>query len=143
MYTCSSWLWTQPATTHRVSSHSYHKSTSPPTNHYLSTAKCFDPVTFKNIGVFNSSINIFTDLLFALIPIPMVWRLQVNLQTRIGLAVILSLGLFASAVAIYKTPLQYRFFEEKDFSGNGAWYYIWYVCIYQVIEDMSMMGEGC
>jgi hypothetical protein len=71
----------------------------------------------------------------------MVWRLQVNLQTRIGLAVILSLGLFASAVAIYKTPLQYRFFEEKDFSGNGAWYYIWYVCRYQVIEDMSIMGE--
>lgn len=53
---------------------------------------------FKNVGVFNSSVNIFTDLLFALIPIPMVWRLQVDPQTRIGLAVILSLGLFAGAV---------------------------------------------
>jgi hypothetical protein len=55
----------------------------------------------------------------------MVWRLQVNLQTRIGLAVILSLGFFASAVAIYKTPLQYNFFKETDFSGHGSWYYIW------------------
>jgi hypothetical protein len=59
----------------------------------------------------------------------MVWSLRVNLNTRIGLAVILSLGLFASGIAIYKTPMQYNFFEETDFSGNGAWYYIWYANI--------------
>ncbi|KAJ4342637.1 hypothetical protein N0V87_000846 [Didymella glomerata] len=93
----------------------------PPTG----TGKCYDATIFKNVGVFNSSVNIFTDLLFALIPIPMVWRLQVNLQTRIGLAVILSLGLFASAIAIYKTPMQANFFLEKDWSGHGSWYYIW------------------
>ncbi|KAH7395060.1 hypothetical protein DE146DRAFT_633419 [Phaeosphaeria sp. MPI-PUGE-AT-0046c] len=93
----------------------------PPTG----TAKCYAGEIFKNIGVFNSSINIATDLIFALIPIPMVWRLQVNLRTRIGLAIILSLGLFASGVAIYKTPMQYNFFKETDFSGQGAWYYIW------------------
>ncbi|KAH7398467.1 hypothetical protein BKA66DRAFT_592425 [Pyrenochaeta sp. MPI-SDFR-AT-0127] len=97
----------------------------PPTGQGLRTAKCYDANIFKNVGVFNSSVNIATDLVFALIPIPMVWRLQVNLQTRIGLAVILSLGLFASAVAIYKTPMQYNFFKETDWSGNGAWYYIW------------------
>jgi hypothetical protein len=77
------------------------------------------------VGVFNSSVNIATDLIFALIPIPMVWKLQVNQHTRIGLAVILSLGLFASAVAIYKTPMQANFFEETDWSGHGSWYYIW------------------
>jgi hypothetical protein len=88
-------------------------------------AKCYDPEIFKNVGVFNSSVNIATDLLFALIPIPMVWRLQVTIQTRIGLGVILSLGLFASAVAIYKTPMQYNFFKITDWSGDGSWYYIW------------------
>lgn len=91
----------------------------------FSDGKCYDATIFKNVGVFNSSINIATDLLFALIPIPMVWKLQVNVQTRIGLAVILSLGLFASAVAIYKTPMQANFFEELDWSGHGSWYYIW------------------
>jgi hypothetical protein len=55
----------------------------------------------------------------------MVFRLQVTIQTRIGLAVILSLGLFASAVAIYKTPMQYNFFKITDWSGDGSWYYIW------------------
>ncbi|KAL1798660.1 hypothetical protein ACET3X_002697 [Alternaria dauci] len=91
----------------------------------MGTAKCYDANIFKNVGVFNSSVNIATDLLFALIPIPMVWKLQVTIQTRIGLAVILSLGLFASAVAIYKTPMQYNFFKIMDWSGEGAWYYIW------------------
>ncbi|KAL6161683.1 hypothetical protein ACJBU6_00788 [Exserohilum turcicum] len=88
-------------------------------------AKCYDPTIFKNVGVFNSSVNIATDLIFALIPIPMVWKLQVTLRTRIGLAAILSLGLFASGVAIYKTPMQANFFKVKDWSGDGSWYYIW------------------
>ncbi|EDU41946.1 conserved hypothetical protein [Pyrenophora tritici-repentis Pt-1C-BFP] len=93
----------------------------PPTGN----AKCYSSQIFKSIGVFNSSINIATDLIFALVPIPMVWKLQVTIQTRIGLAVILGLGLFASAVAIYKTPMQYNFFKMTDWSGDGAWYYIW------------------
>ena len=73
----------------------------------------------------------------------MVWKLQVTVRTRIGLAIILSLGLLyvegfrynsleerltfhsASGVAIYKTPMQYNFFNEADWSGRGSWYYIW------------------
>jgi len=31
----------------------------------------------------------------------------------------------ACGTAVYKIPLQYHFFEEADFSGRGAWYYIW------------------
>ncbi|KAH9882067.1 hypothetical protein J1614_001239 [Plenodomus biglobosus] len=91
----------------------------------MGTAKCYNATIFKNVGVFNSSVNIATDLIFALIPIPMVWKLQVTVRTRIGLGIILSLGLFASAVAIYKTPMQANFFEEPDWSGKGSWYYIW------------------
>lgn len=37
----------------------------------------------------------------------------------------MALGLFATATAIYKTPMQYHFFEEADFTGHGSWYYIW------------------
>jgi hypothetical protein len=93
----------------------------PPTG----TAKCIEPNTYTNIGMLNSAINIITDLIFALVPIPMIWKLQVNTRTRIGLAAILSLGLFASVTAIYKAPLQYNLFKDPDWSGKGAWYYIW------------------
>ncbi len=33
-------------------------------------AKCFSNTTFTNIGLFNSSVNIATDVLFALLPVP-------------------------------------------------------------------------
>ncbi|KZM21875.1 hypothetical protein ST47_g6996 [Ascochyta rabiei] len=89
-------------------------------------AVCYSPTTYRNTGVFNSVFNLFTDLLLALLPIPMVWKLQTNVKTRISLCVVLGLGLFsACATAVYKIPLQYRFFSEKDFSGKAAWYYIW------------------
>jgi hypothetical protein len=48
------------------------------------------PVTDSTIRL---AINIATDLIFALIPIPIVWKLQVNLRTKIGLGAILGLGL--------------------------------------------------
>ncbi|KAF2437350.1 hypothetical protein P171DRAFT_373490 [Karstenula rhodostoma CBS 690.94] len=88
-------------------------------------AKCYPIAIFKNIGVFNSSVNIATDLLFALLPIPIVWKLQVTIQTKLGLSFCMALGLLATATAIYKTPMQYHFFEQMDFTGNGSWYYIW------------------
>ncbi|KAL1603523.1 hypothetical protein SLS60_005111 [Paraconiothyrium brasiliense] len=99
----------------------YDLSLKPP----LGNAKCYSVNIFKNVGVFNSSVNIATDLLFALLPIPIVWKLQVNIQTKLGLSFCMALGLFATATAIYKTPMQYHFFEEADFTGKGSWYYIW------------------
>lgn len=68
------------------------------------------------------AINIATDLLFATLPIPILWNLQVSVRTRIGLVSVLSLGYFAAATAIYKTPIQYHFFEEPDQTGKSAWY---------------------
>lgn len=37
--------------------------------------------------------NLFSDLLLALLPVPMVWKLQTNIRTRISLCIILGLGL--------------------------------------------------
>ena len=42
--------------------------------------------------MFNSIINIITDVLFASLPVTVVWNLQVNMRTKISLLAILSLG---------------------------------------------------
>lgn len=68
------------------------------------------------------AVNIATDLLFAILPIPLVWKLQLTTRTKVGLVCILSLGFFAAATAIYKTPMQYHFFEVQDLTGEGSWY---------------------
>jgi hypothetical protein len=106
----------------------------------IGTGTCYSVDIFKKVGVFNSckiylcipynflqtltsiAVNIATDLLFAILPIPLVWKLQLTTRTKVGLVCILSLGFFAAATAIYKTPMQYHFFEVKDFTGQGSWY---------------------
>ena len=88
------------------------------------TANCYDNHIFLSIALFNSSINIFTDVVFALLPIPIIWNLQINQRTKITLSIILSLGLFACAVAIYKTYVQSQFFKTPDFSYNDS-YFLW------------------
>lgn len=93
------------------------------------TGKCMDINVFGKIGVFNSSINAFTDVLFAALPIPMIWTLKINFRTKTSLIGILSLGFLACFAAIYKTPLQYHFFEDTDPTGHGAWFWVW-----QIIE---------
>ncbi|KAM0716838.1 hypothetical protein Q7P37_006690 [Cladosporium fusiforme] len=97
---------------------------------------CYSRDVFVKIGVFNSSVNIATDLLFATLPIPILWGLQINLKKKIGLTIVLSLGYFAAATAIYKTPIQYHFFDQSDNTGKGAWYYVW-----QIVEmDVGILA---
>ncbi|PMD41136.1 hypothetical protein L207DRAFT_403932, partial [Hyaloscypha variabilis F] len=93
------------------------------------TVKCMNMNTFIKFGVFNSSINAFTDVLFAVLPVPMIWTLKINTRTKISLIGILSLGFLACAAAIYKTPIQYHFFDDPDSTGHGSWFWVW-----QIIE---------
>lgn len=78
------------------------------------STKCFTPHTFSSIGLFNSIVNIATDFLFALLPIPIIWHLQINLRTKITLAMILSLGFVACAAGIVKAHLQTTFLANED-----------------------------
>jgi hypothetical protein len=55
-------------------------------------AKCFSNTVFTDIGLFNSIVNILTDVLFASLPITVIWNLQVNVRTKLSLLAILSLG---------------------------------------------------
>ncbi|PVH82004.1 hypothetical protein DL98DRAFT_514370 [Cadophora sp. DSE1049] len=87
-------------------------------------AKCFSLDTFTNIGLFNSIVNIVTDVLFASLPIPIVWKLQVNLRTKISLIGILSLGYFACVCSIVKTTIQVKVFSDLDNTRDDK-YTIW------------------
>ncbi|TVY83039.1 hypothetical protein LSUE1_G004301 [Lachnellula suecica] len=111
------------------------------------TARCFSRDTFTAIGMFNSCVNILTDVLFAILPIPMVWGLQVNKRTKATLTVILSLGILyghlsslspseflesftniesfsACAASIVKTVFQSQVFNTPDVYRNYS-YFTW------------------
>lgn len=55
-------------------------------------------------------MNICTDVLFALLPIPIIVKLQVNTRTKVSLAVILGLGFVACAAGIVKANLQTKLY---------------------------------
>ncbi|OWY44158.1 hypothetical protein AALT_g5880 [Alternaria alternata] len=106
----------------------------PPTGN----ANCYSTTTFRNTGVFNSVFNLATDLILALSPIPIIWKIQTDLRTKISLCIVMGLGLFTCGVAAYKIPLQFHFFDEKDFLGRGAWYYVWQ----QYVSDTIASFKG-
>ncbi|KAK2789075.1 hypothetical protein FQN53_002629 [Emmonsiellopsis sp. PD_33] len=86
--------------------------------------KCLTPNTYLHIGIFNSSINIATDIIFATIPIPMFFRIQVKMRRKVILIGILGLGYFACAAAVAKLVLQIGVNQNED-STWDADYYIW------------------
>ncbi|KAI5779939.1 hypothetical protein DFH27DRAFT_364236 [Peziza echinospora] len=88
---------------------------------------CYSKTVFKNIGLFNTVVNVVTDVMFATIPIPLIWKLQIGTRTRISLALILGLGYFACAAGIVKGVKQANYLKIKDstfWEEIGTWGYI-------------------
>ncbi|KAI9728095.1 MAG: hypothetical protein M1834_007811 [Cirrosporium novae-zelandiae] len=54
--------------------------------------------TFVSAGV----LNMITDILIMLLPIPHIWKLQLQMANNISLVAIFSLGIFATAVSIVR-----------------------------------------
>lgn len=88
--------------------------------------RCFSSSTYGFIGLFNSIINIITDILFAVLPIPIILKLQVNKRTKISLIVIVSLGLFACFAGIFKARLQTTVMTTPDQQFENL-FHIWYM----------------
>lgn len=108
------------------------------------TAKCYSNTIFRNLGLMNSckclltladvqmthsnlAFNIVTDVLFATIPIPLIWQLQLNIRTKVSLILVLSLGWFACAAAIIKAVLQWNVLDDLDWTVHDSfnvWNYL-------------------
>lgn len=66
-------------------------------------------------------------MLFATLPIPLIWKLQLNVRTKISLIAVLSLGWFACAAAIIKAVQQWHVLTDPDWTVNDSfniWNYI-------------------
>lgn len=80
------------------------------------TSTCWPQPTVQALAFANVSLSIFTDLFFALIiPVPMLWNLNVNRRTRWTLIGIMGLGVFACAAAATKIPY------IVDYGKTGDW----------------------
>jgi hypothetical protein len=87
---------------------------------------CWGMKTLQGLSYTNVALNILTDLLFAvIIPIPMLWNLNVNHRTRLSLLAILGLGVFACAAAIVKVGYIVNYGKVGDFLWDSRDITIW------------------
>jgi hypothetical protein len=90
-------------------------------------ATCWEPTTIRALSFTNSALGIVTDLLFAIvIPLPMLWRLHVNLRTRVTLMCILGLGMFACIAAAIKVSYTRNYGKKGDFLWDSRNITIWF-----------------
>lgn len=78
------------------------------------TAKCFSAKTYSTLGVLNSVVGIVSDVLLALLPIPVIAGLQLTRRTKIALSCVMALGLVAVGAGAVKVHAQFTFLEDKD-----------------------------
>ncbi|KAK1830978.1 hypothetical protein QBC39DRAFT_391563 [Podospora conica] len=81
---------------------------------FRTKTKCYDKELFRDFGLFNVACNITTDILFASLPIPLIWSLQLQRRVRIYLIVILSGGYLAVGMGIAKAIFIIAYVHERD-----------------------------
>jgi hypothetical protein len=89
--------------------------------------ECIPPANLKFAAFFNSSVAVLTDVVFALLPIPILWNVQMNWRVKSAVAGILSLGVFAAVSAIVKITFLGNYGKHGDFLWDSADITIWYV----------------
>lgn len=53
---------------------------------------CESQSVFKALSLLNTASNIATDVAFAILPLPLIWNLQMKRRVRVYLIIVLSLG---------------------------------------------------
>ncbi|KAF4899282.1 hypothetical protein CGCF415_v010555 [Colletotrichum fructicola] len=76
--------------------------------------ECYDIKLVISFGLFYTSSCMFTDVCFAVLPIPVIWTLQMKRRTRIYLIGILSLDYCAVGVGVVTAVFQIAHGGEKD-----------------------------
>lgn len=65
---------------------------------------CMNPAVIPDASIAHSAVSFTADWILGLLPITLIWNLQMNQRTKISLAAILAVGLLAGIAAIIRIP---------------------------------------
>ncbi|KAJ0121775.1 integral membrane family protein [Diaporthe amygdali] len=94
-------------------------------DHSVPGGKCIAAKDLKFAAFFNSSVSLLTDLVFALLPIPILWSIQLNWKVKVAVSAVLALGIFASAAAVVKMTCLSSYGSHGDFLWDSTDITIW------------------
>ncbi|ETN37705.1 uncharacterized protein HMPREF1541_07328 [Cyphellophora europaea CBS 101466] len=90
--------------------------------------KCWDQETLQGLAFTHAALNIATDFVFAVvIPVPILWGLQMNKRTKGAVMLMLSLGLFVCLAGILRIPTIENYGKTGDFLWDSRDLCIWFV----------------
>ncbi|RYO75347.1 hypothetical protein DL764_010517 [Monosporascus ibericus] len=78
--------------------------------------------TCKNVGRFRTISNIFIDYFYALLPVYMLWNVEMSTRLKITVCVLLGLGVFASSATIVKLVVIIRLTTSTKEEEKGLHY---------------------
>ncbi|KAH6856119.1 hypothetical protein B0I37DRAFT_317549 [Chaetomium sp. MPI-CAGE-AT-0009] len=87
--------------------------------------KCNPAQYLADIYYATTAVNIFTDWVTAFMPIPLLWNLQLNRNTKVSVAVLLGLGFFASISACVRLKYTVNLTAQENYLYALADIVIW------------------
>ncbi|KAJ5233304.1 uncharacterized protein N7469_005070 [Penicillium citrinum] len=72
-----------------------------------------------------TAVNIFTDWVTAFLPVPLLWKVQINRNTKISIIGLMGLGIFASLSACVRLKYTVALTSEDDYLFGVANVVIW------------------
>ncbi|KAK7963381.1 hypothetical protein PG988_010355 [Apiospora saccharicola] len=90
---------------------------------------CLPPEALSRIGLAFGAFDIVTNFLYSFLPIPMLWGLQLNFQTKVGVCFLLGLGILSSIGTCFRLTYIIKFnnLSADDPASTQAYLnsYIW------------------
>ncbi|KAH9887420.1 hypothetical protein F4778DRAFT_797375 [Xylariomycetidae sp. FL2044] len=79
------------------------------------SGRCNDASVLVNIYYATTAVNIFSDWLTAFLPIPLLWGVHMNRNSKVSVAFILGLGFFASLSACVRLKYTVNLTEQENY----------------------------
>ncbi|KAI0389949.1 hypothetical protein F5Y17DRAFT_446906 [Xylariaceae sp. FL0594] len=89
------------------------------------TTYCWDPRVQSDFSTFTGSLNSAVDIIFSLLPITLIWNLQMSVRRRLGLIVLLGSGSFSGVSAAIKTSQLVSLTARGDLTWATFGLYLW------------------
>ncbi|KAJ6113368.1 hypothetical protein N7523_006685 [Penicillium sp. IBT 18751x] len=91
----------------------------------MATAKCWPTSVFETIALTAGAYSGCMDFILALFPWVLLWKLQMKKREKFGIAVAMSMGVFAAVTAFIKTSKLVNVSQVEDFTWFCSTIIIW------------------
>ncbi|KAJ5692602.1 hypothetical protein N7462_002025, partial [Penicillium macrosclerotiorum] len=91
----------------------------------LATAKCWPTSVFETIALVAGSYSGCMDFILALLPWVVLWKLEMKMREKVGIALAMSMGIFAAVTAFIKTSKLVNVSQVQDFTWFCSTIIIW------------------